>query len=691
MLFFTILGICLIDPISETAQLNPLGADPTLMGMVPQAKEICSFTIAAQFILYALNKFIRRKLENKETTFANQLPQICICACIIFLILTRAMQFSFGSDDSYIFFRYADNIRHGLGPVYNAGERILGFSSYTYMALLCLANSIVGHVVVAAKLLDLTLQIGSFWLLYSLGSRVWSNRWLTVLALFLFSLSPFLISEQARMQETALVCFLMLASLLAFQKGNKTLVAWTGAIIFLTRLEGVFWLVVSALASLIQNTGNSTLSGAGWKPALPPEATPSEANTAHPPTELPEQTPLLQELALSPTALPEETPLKEPAHPRVEIAQDTQHPEDSALSRETTLPRKRHLSWVAFRRTALQWAAPAGLIALVYLAVFAYFKTVLPHGAVAKMKTFYNVPWFMSPGDVLVGIVRTCFDLPGAGSIISDHPILSIVQIPAWQIAITFTEALALLVLGAVLSRKRAWLAIYFYSISLIALFLARAPVMFSWYLSWFALIPSFFVPTLIEETANRRNGFKFFGTVSPYAVSLILVYEIALPFWQYPVNTAGAPSPFFMFPENQDKMIAYKQIGEFANQPYSGKYIPESLAAFEIGQIGYAYKGRMIDLGGLTSEEVLQYYPVPPEMRSDSSIWSTPPKAVLAMNPEFVVVTRNYEKKGLLRDQEFLSKFKKVKTWPTSMGPIDLYTRSKYSGEWSIIRDLNH
>lgn len=43
-------------------------------------------------------------------------------------------QIPFAAEDAYITFRYAWNFAHGLGPVFNAGERVFGFTSAPWMA-----------------------------------------------------------------------------------------------------------------------------------------------------------------------------------------------------------------------------------------------------------------------------------------------------------------------------------------------------------------------------------------------------------------------------------------------------------------------------------------------------------------------------------------------------------------------------
>jgi hypothetical protein len=46
------------------------------------------------------------------------------------LLLTRAY-FRFTSDDAYISFRYAQNLADGHGPVWNPGERVEGYTTWS--------------------------------------------------------------------------------------------------------------------------------------------------------------------------------------------------------------------------------------------------------------------------------------------------------------------------------------------------------------------------------------------------------------------------------------------------------------------------------------------------------------------------------------------------------------------------------
>lgn len=55
----------------------------------------------------------------------------------LLLLVTRlwfASQIPFAAEDAYITFRYARNFAHGLGPVFNPGEHVFGFTSAPWMA-----------------------------------------------------------------------------------------------------------------------------------------------------------------------------------------------------------------------------------------------------------------------------------------------------------------------------------------------------------------------------------------------------------------------------------------------------------------------------------------------------------------------------------------------------------------------------
>jgi len=63
-------------------------------------------------------------------------------------------------DDGFIFFRYADNLAHGLGPVYNLGEHVEGFSSPLWTLILSLCSVLTPDLELASSVLGYLCALG---------------------------------------------------------------------------------------------------------------------------------------------------------------------------------------------------------------------------------------------------------------------------------------------------------------------------------------------------------------------------------------------------------------------------------------------------------------------------------------------------------------------------------------------------
>ena len=63
-------------------------------------------------------------------------------------------------DDAFITFRYAENLAAGHGPVYNLGERVEGYTTFSWMALLAGARVLGFDVLLASKVLGALVSMG---------------------------------------------------------------------------------------------------------------------------------------------------------------------------------------------------------------------------------------------------------------------------------------------------------------------------------------------------------------------------------------------------------------------------------------------------------------------------------------------------------------------------------------------------
>ncbi|MEK6642934.1 MAG: hypothetical protein AABZ08_03430 [Planctomycetota bacterium] len=70
-----------------------------------------------------------------ETTKARWGAWVVVCAAMALLVVGSASLWTYTVDDAWITFRYARNAAHGLGVVYNAGQRVEGFTSPTWFVM----------------------------------------------------------------------------------------------------------------------------------------------------------------------------------------------------------------------------------------------------------------------------------------------------------------------------------------------------------------------------------------------------------------------------------------------------------------------------------------------------------------------------------------------------------------------------
>src|SRR5688500_7701941 len=79
---------------------------------------------------------------------------------------------AFTVDDAYISFRYADNLAAGRGLVYNAGERVEGYSNLLWTLVLAALEVVGADMVVGSKVLGAVLATASLVPVYLLARRL---------------------------------------------------------------------------------------------------------------------------------------------------------------------------------------------------------------------------------------------------------------------------------------------------------------------------------------------------------------------------------------------------------------------------------------------------------------------------------------------------------------------------------------
>ena len=163
-------------------------------------------------------------------------------------------------DDAYITFRYARNILAGNGFLYNPGERILGTTTPLYTLTLVGLGALSGGV--AAPFPWLALGVNALadgvtcLMLVALGRRLgvaWAGAyWAGAAAALVWAVAPFSVTFAIGGLETSVYVMLLTAICLAHLAGKRKLVAFLGALAFITRPDALILLGLVGLARLFQ-------------------------------------------------------------------------------------------------------------------------------------------------------------------------------------------------------------------------------------------------------------------------------------------------------------------------------------------------------------------------------------------------------------------------------------------------------
>ena len=166
----------------------------------------------------------RETLKNESTnTYAMASWPVMIAFLVAITILgvhTWYLQ-PWTVDDAFITYRYAGNMAEGHGPVYNPGERVEGYTTFLWMAILAAGRRLGLDIVWTAKSLGILFAAGCF-LLLAVSDRFVNNpdkrlSWISVL---LLGASAMFTANAMSGMETAMTAFWILLSVLLHQKGR---------------------------------------------------------------------------------------------------------------------------------------------------------------------------------------------------------------------------------------------------------------------------------------------------------------------------------------------------------------------------------------------------------------------------------------------------------------------------------------
>jgi hypothetical protein len=108
---------------------------------------------------------------------------------------------------------------------------------------------------------------------------------------------------------------------------------------------------------------------------------------------------------------------------------------------------------------------------------------------------------------------------------------------------------------------------------------------------------------------------------------------------------------------------LLYRQVAEDWIDTIRPGY---TVAAGDVGVLGYFLDVPILDTVGLNSPEAIRFYPLPKSMYA--ILYAIPPDLILSARPEIVVFLEVYGRNGLLQDSRFLDQYGKCGEYPTDI-----------------------
>jgi len=165
---------------------------------------------------------------------------LIIILIILVTLLVRGLLLyysNYTADDSFITFRYAENIALGKGFVYNEGERVLGTTTPLYTLLLALFVKFGLPIVWVARIINIGADCLTGTLIFLLLRKF--KLGVSIFAALFYVLFPRVIVWSVSGMETSLYVLFIVASLYSYYKENFNLTFVFLGLTFLTRVDGI--------------------------------------------------------------------------------------------------------------------------------------------------------------------------------------------------------------------------------------------------------------------------------------------------------------------------------------------------------------------------------------------------------------------------------------------------------------------
>ncbi len=268
----------------------------------------------------------------------------------------------------------------------------------------------------------------------------------------------------------------------------------------------------------------------------------------------------------------------------------------------------------------------AGLIPLLAYDIY-FFHTVIPHSIISK-SIIYSRGWFDSAIQILF------YSLPDYG--VKYNSILLGLGV------ITLSSGVIMLA-SSILAWKKSkiiWPALFcFWGLIVVGGYSLSKILLFAWYTPLYS-IPLLAACVMLSARLARPRHFFIRGFL--YIVFLLSIITLT----RTVIAAGGNPNYFSQF-EPGSRVKQYLRVGKILYEEYPNS----TLLTSEIGGLGYAFEGRILDAAGLASPDALAFHPMQiPEQRSSGLLGAIPPEYVIVSRPDLIVSYDSFAQ-ALLKD----------------------------------------
>lgn len=294
----------------------------------------------------------------------------------------------------------------------------------------------------------------------------------------------------------------------------------------------------------------------------------------------------------------------------------------------TLLPVAAVRYWRAPRRLGMLLLCAAAVAGAWLTFTAIYYESIVPLSVIAKSRPLYP----LEPGHALrtiAGYLGPALFGPLAGPSSGRNLVAALVIVAATAASL----------LSPRLRAQGAWMP-GVVGMLLIALYDYGNPMFFEWY--WPAVLGTVLIVVMVGAAAMPPVC-RWIGPIW-IAVMTLVAYG----------DNAGGHSKSIRFVDQDGtrlRVLTYERIGKYLTALTGGH---ASVAAAEVGALGYYYTGPMIDACGLVSPEAIRFLPVPADQRAGPAVGAISTDLIQSAFPDWVVTMPIFAQKSLLGSDWF-------------------------------------